>query len=116
VSDEEEKKKSRRYPGIGLPRIEIEPAPRDTDFARKVIDHINEKSVAPNDECPVCGSPDNTVMSEPYQLSIRAKEGAIASGRFMPVITTVCRNCGFVRMFNEIVLRHLIEGGDGDAS
>lgn len=72
------------------------------------IDHINRKAVSPNDACPVCGSPNNTVLEEIYQLSV-ASTIPMVGGQHQPLISTVCNSCGFVRFFNRIIVDWLIE-------
>lgn len=103
MSDEQ-----KRTPILRLPELKVEAKQPDHNFGRRVSDLINEKAVSPNDACPVCGSPNNTVTPDEYSVSVTASEGAVSSGRAMPVMATVCTNCGFVRFFSAIMLRELL--------
>lgn len=73
-----------------------------------VVDFINAKAVIQNDGCPVCGSPVNFVVEDIYRVAVRTQPVSIA-GRYQPLISTVCSNCGFVRFFNQITMLSRIE-------
>ena len=81
----------------------------DPAFASKVTDHINRLAVAPNDACAVCGHPHNMVASTYYRLTAQPDEEVVASNTVMPLVATACYNCGFVRLFSEILVRQMIE-------
>lgn len=72
-----------------------------------ITDHINRKAVAPNDECPVCGSRNNSVLADIYRLDVLV-QGLVVRGEHQPIIATACNNCGFIRMFNRLVVDRLI--------
>jgi hypothetical protein len=68
-------------------------------------DWINEKAVSPTDACPVCGSPKNSVF--PALTQVRVAD--VPSPGLLPMVMTICRNCGFVRFFSAVVMG-LMEG------
>jgi hypothetical protein len=76
--------------------------------ATDVIDHINRKAVAKDDGCQVCGSPQNSVTVNVYRVDASTKPTAIVGGTYQPLYSTVCYNCGFVRFFNQNVVRGII--------
>jgi hypothetical protein len=84
-----------------------EPAARKlTEQERiKVTEFINSKAAAPNDACAVCQSPHSLVAETAYTLSTLPADGALFSNQQMPLLATVCMECGFVRLFSEVVLR-----------
>lgn len=77
-----------------------------------ITDHINRKAVAPNDACPVCGSPNNVVLDDVYRLSVLL-QGLAIGGEHQPIVTTVCNNCGFVRLFNRLVIDRVVQAEIG---
>lgn len=89
--------------------LRVEPEKLDQSYARAVVDHINKKAVSPNDACQVCGSHVTIVSDMPFKILVKEKEGAVDSGREMPLLATVCNNCGHARFFNRIIVDHLIE-------
>lgn len=105
-----------------------EPAPQDDpsdppkpkvaelseEFRNEVTQHINRKAVSPNDACPVCGSHFNVVDENVLQVPTRMVPDTIFSSSFVPVVTTVCLNCGFVRMFSENVIRGKLKQEQGE--
>jgi len=103
-----------------------EPKELGREHSNKVVEFINRKAVSPNDACPVCGSPKNTVAHTAYKIEAQPAEGVPFSGVQMPLFATVCFDCGFVRLFSEMIVNHLIEqeeaskttatvgGADGD--
>lgn len=76
----------------------------------KAIRWINAHATSPNDACPVCGSPHNAVLSGLARLDFRNVERPGT----MPLVVALCYNCGFVRLFNAIVLE-LRASDDPDA-
>ena len=87
-------------------RVEVEQL--DRGFVEAVVQHINRKAVAPNDACPVCGSPLNMVADLGFKIAAKEAHGAVEGGREMPLLATVCRDCGFTRFFNRIVVEALL--------
>lgn len=98
------------------PPPEVAPAPQRVVLSPvesvAIVDHINRKAVAKDDACPVCGSPANTVISDVYRLPVLTDSPAFG-GAYQPIVTTVCNNCGFVRMFNRLVVERLIQNETG---
>lgn len=86
-----------------------EPKDLGQEHSNKVVDFINRKAVSPNDACPVCGSPKNTVAHTAYKIEAQPAEGVPFSGVQMPLFATVCFDCGFVRLFSELIVNHLIK-------
>ena len=90
------------------------PVPEITDVklslseANKITEFINEKAVVPNDTCPVCGSPRNLVNEYVWKVETQ-KVGATLGGRFQPLISTTCHNCGYVRFFNKIIMDFVMQ-------
>lgn len=69
------------------------------------VNWINEKAASPNDACAVCGSPDNSVGLDIFQ--VRAGPAPRTAGQgvpYIPSVITSCNNCGFIRFFNALVL------------
>lgn len=66
----------------------------------KAIDWINRHATSPTDACSVCGSPHNSVLSGLARLDFRNVEPPGT----MPLVVALCYNCGFVRVFNAILL------------
>jgi hypothetical protein len=84
------------------------PSPTDVvltpDEMSDVTDHINRLAVAANDACPVCGSPHNLVAPNVYRMEVH-REGPSAAIQYQPLYSTVCYNCGFVRFFNQNIVK-----------
>lgn len=80
------------------------------EYSERITEFINERAVAPNDECPVCGHFFNIVAPTPYTLTVQEAEGAVSSGREMPMLATVCHNCGFVRLFSRRIVDRYLNG------
>ena len=71
--------------------------------ATAVIEWINSKSIHPDDACLVCGSSHSSVV--PAVVGLTGGPGAYPSSRtVLPSVLCVCRNCGFTRLFNAIVM------------
>lgn len=70
------------------------------DEVSKAIAWINEKATSPIDACPVCGSRHNTVLNAMGRLGF----SDVSSPGTMPLVVTLCYTCGFVRLFNAILL------------
>lgn len=91
----------------------VEAAPADASVAltaeeaTDVTDHINRMAVAPNDACPVCGSSQNFVAPTLYRVEAH-REAPAAQIQYQPLYSTVCLNCGFVRFFNQYVVKERI--------
>jgi hypothetical protein len=79
-----------------------------TDEVGDIIDHINRKAISPIDACPVCGDPNNEVVSDLYRLDV-LYPGPMIGGSHQPLISTVCNNCGFVRVFNRLVVERRLQ-------
>lgn len=75
--------------------------------ASAFTDHINRKAISPTDACPVCGSAANFVVREVYRLPVATTQ-VVVGGEYQPLLTTVCHGCGFVRLFNKIIVDQLI--------
>ena len=90
-------------------RFRVAPERISQAYAGEVTDHINRQSIAPDDACPVCGHWYNMVTFTPYQITALPQSEAVSSGEVMPVLATVCHNCGFVRLFNRAVVDAAIE-------
>jgi hypothetical protein len=90
------------------------------DERSETTDHINRKATNPDDACAVCGSPANYVVEDTYRLDVLTSIPVVAS-TFQPLVSTVCMNCGFVRLFNHNIVKNRIaehkasqeEEGDG---
>lgn len=101
------------------PVPEVTDVKLSADESDKITDFINQKALAPKDECPVCGSPQNYVNEYVWRVDTQKTEDALG-GRFQPLVSTTCHNCGYVRFFNKIVVEFLMkpkdngEGGNGD--
>jgi predicted nucleic-acid-binding Zn-ribbon protein len=54
-----------------------------------------------NRTCPVCSTNNNWAISE-VAFSIKSPQGF--AGPSQPVISAVCRNCGYTNFFNALVL------------
>ncbi|WP_288485812.1 hypothetical protein [uncultured Novosphingobium sp.] len=91
------------------PRGEVIPSEiKLTDNERsEITDHINLKAVQPDDACVVCGSPANYVVEDTYRLDVLTSAPVLAS-TFQPLVSTVCMNCGFVRLFNHNIVKNRI--------
>lgn len=87
----------------------VEPEKLEPSYVSAVVEHINKKAISPDDACQVCGSRLNTVSNSPFKLLVKETEGAFDSGREMPLLATTCHNCGYTRLFNRILVDHLIE-------
>jgi hypothetical protein len=86
-----------------------------TDDLRNEITHfINQKAVSPTDACPVCGHHFNLVGEDSYQVQVRMEPDTVFSTSFMPLFTTVCFNCGFVRFFSENIVREKMSEAQGE--
>lgn len=81
----------------------------------EIIDHINRKAVNSDDSCPVCGDPNNFVTEYVSRVDIGTDPFTIG-GSHQPVYTTICQSCGFVRLFNKLVVDHLIREHNKSAS
>lgn len=66
------------------------------------VEHINQKTTAPNDACLVCGSPDSSVGS--FVLRIPTGDVRATQALIQPVVPVVCNNCGFTRLFTPQVM------------
>lgn len=73
-----------------------------------VTDHVNRKAVSPNDACPVCGSPANAVIHSVFRLPTLTSQ-PVVGGMYQPVLSTACANCGFIRLFNKLIVDRQIE-------
>lgn len=93
------------------------PVPEITDVklplseANKITEFINGKAVVPNDACPVCGSPNNLVNEYVWKVETQ-KVGPTLGGRFQPLVSTTCNNCGYVRFFNKIIMDWAMQQAD----
>ena len=76
--------------------------------AAAVSDHINRKAVSPNDACPVCASPLNSVLEDVYKVDVIPLASPL-SPLSQPLLSTVCVSCGFVRFFNRLIVDRLIQ-------
>ena len=101
----------------GTSAVAPEPAPATVvptnvkltaEEAESISDHINRKAASPNDACPVCGSPNNSVLEHVYQVSPRTTV-TILGGAHQPLVATACFNCGFVRFFNRLIVDAIIK-------
>lgn len=88
----------------------IEPNELTQEQNNRIVRYINERAASENDECPVCQSPVNTVTPLTFVMDVEPIDGALASGRNMPLYVTMCHNCGFTRLFNRLLVdRHIRE-------
>lgn len=89
----------------------IEPKARllGLHLTNQVTEHINQKATSPTDNCPVCSSPENIVGPTVYSLTTLPAEGTPFTDQQMPLFATVCMNCGFVRLFSELVLQRFLQ-------
>ena len=90
-------------------RFKVEAEQLTPEYANEVTDHINRKATSPDDACPVCGHWYNMVTPTPYRVTALPTEDAFGSGQIMPVLATVCHNCGFVRFFSRFIVDGAIE-------
>lgn len=74
----------------------------------RIVEHINRKAVSPDDACVVCGSRVNHVVESTYAVATIRMVPSVG-GTYMPLIATVCHDCGFVRFFNKIIVDNLVE-------
>ena len=86
-----------------------------TEQLEEIVDHINRKSASPTDGCPVCGSPNNSVLDHIYQVSALTTV-PMFGGTHQPLIATACYDCGFVRFFNRLFVDALIKDWKSDPS
>lgn len=80
----------------------------DEKYGTKVIDHINQKAVLPKDACLVCGSPNNQVQGMVFKVDSEPIAGHAFGAHRMPLFSTICFNCGFVRFFNRFVVDKIL--------
>ena len=82
----------------------------DDDYGTKIIAHINSKAVLPNDACAVCGSPNNRVQPLVFKVDSEPIPDHVFGAHRMPLFSTICFNCGFVRFFNRFVVDKILNG------
>ena len=92
-------------------KLEVQDLVRYTEF-------INLKSTQPNDGCLVCGSINSVVVQTVYRLDVMM-EPPVFDPSHMPIVAVVCRDCGFTRLFNRIIVDNItdqagsVEGANG---
>lgn len=96
------------------PRIEAHTLSQEQNS--RIVRYINEKAASENDACPVCDSPVNTVLQFVFVIDAEATSGSLASGRHMPLYTTMCHDCGYVRFFNKILVDQQIRSAEKAAA
>lgn len=84
------------------------------EFGMDVVMHINRLATAENDACSVCGSRDNNVQGAELFLSVSPQIAGRPSPQFMPLLSTVCNNCGYVRLFSRLTVERLIQAWKED--
>ena len=94
--------------GEADPPSPFKPDTLDPAYVTEIVEHINRMAIAPDDACPVCGDRMNIVSSVSFKMAVKEAKGAPDSGREMPLVVTICHNCGFTRFFNRNILDILL--------
>ena len=84
-----------------------------SDRLETVKDHLLQKSKG---KCPMCNEEKWYIDDDIYAAMGVTEKGVRLGGRHLPMMATVCRNCGFVAWFSAVAVGVLApeeEEGEG---
>jgi hypothetical protein len=75
--------------------------------------HLMDKS---SGKCPMCGREKWYIDDEIYAATVVTEDTMRLPGRYIPMVATICRHCGFVAWFSAVAIGVLDPEEEGETS